>query len=588
MTHLSARPWLALLFLIGCGGDGADPDPSTTSATLPTPPTGTLPTGTGTGGDTATPGTGGVGASLVAGGVVVCDDPAPRADDPWLKGVVGDGDDWVHVPGWGNRDRQLGPGARGVVVGDFDGDDILDLIVPQTHERSRLLIGVGDGSFVGKGHIPGEDGDGVLGPAGGAAADIDGDGDLDVFLYGQLGTPSVMLINDGAANFTVEPHPEWDDEERLGCGGSASFADYDLDGDLDLFYGRLAGVQDNEEERTQTFFTCPSRMLENDGTGVFTDVSEAQLGSELDEVRVMASGWHQFDDDPYPELFIAVDAIIEGNNGPDIPSVVGSNMLIDNVDGQLVRRPADGMELIQAAMGFGAADFNHDGITDVVISDISAMQLLLSEPSLDLWIDHANAWDLRPVADLNQKSAWGGEFSDLDNDGLLDVVMTYGSFTTSSNKQPDDIYLNQGDHFVRAGDTWNFDDTYPMRGFVVADLNRDGWLDVVKREVGGLVLTNTSQCGTEAWAEIRLEQANSNRDAVGATVFVTVGDETYTRTISAGSTSFSSGGPPTAHVGLGDAETIDSLRVVWPDGEETVLEGPVATRQHLRIVRDAT
>lgn len=586
MHPISHSLWLVLA-LVACSGD-SEPTPSDPSPSTTTPPAtgGTAATGSDTGsgttgGTTTTP----TAASVEEGGVVACADASPRSDDPWVKGVIGDADDWVHVPGWGDRNRQLGPGARGVVVGDFDGDDILDVIVPQTEERSRLLLGVGDGTFLDQGHIPGEDGDGVMGPAGGATADLDGDGDLDVFLYGQLGTPAVLLFNDGDANFVVEPHPEWDDAERLGCGGSASFADYDLDGDLDLFYGRLAGVQDNDEDQTQTFFTCPSRMLENDGNGVFTDVTEAQLGAELAEVRVMASGWHQFDDDPYPELFIAVDAIIEGNNGPDIPSVVGSNMLFDNDGGQLVRRQADGMELIQAAMGFGAADFNHDGITDVVISDIAAIQLLLSERSLDLWIDHANAMDLRPLADLNQKSAWGGEFSDLDNNGLLDVVMTYGSFTSSSNRQPDDIYLNQGDHFVRAGEDWNFDDTYPMRGFVVADLNRDGWPDVLKREVGGLVLTNTSQCGTEAWAEVRLQQPRSNRDAVGATIYLTVGGEEHSRSITSGSTSFASGGPPLAHFGLGDAETIERIRVVWPDGQESVVEGPFATRQHLRVDR---
>jgi hypothetical protein len=585
---MHARILAPLLCLWACS-DGGGTDDGTGPAGTDTP-TDTSPVDSVVTGHTGTPTpqpttTTLVEAELQAEGVVTCADPSQRSTETWVKGVIGDGPDWVHVPGHGNRNRALGPGARGVVVGDFDGDAILDLVVPQTHERSRLLLGVGDGSFTEVGPIPGVDGDGVQGPAGGAAADIDGDGDLDVFLYGQLGTPPVMLVNDGSANFTVESHPEWDDPEVPGCGGSASFADFDLDGDVDLFYGRLAGVTQDEEKRKQYFFTCPSRLLSNDGDGTFTDVTEAQLGDELAEVRVMASGWHQFDDDPWPELYIVVDAIIEGNNDPNIPTVVGSNMLFDNDGGQMSRRVADGMELVQAGMGFGAADFNHDGITDVVISDIAAMQLLLSEPALDLWIDHANAWELRPSADDNQGSAWGGEFSDLDNDGLLDVVMTYGAFTTASNRQPDDIYLNQGDHFVRAGVDWGFDDTYAMRGFIVADLNRDGWPDVVKRELGGLVLTHTSNCGTEAWLELALQQPELNRDAIGGTVHVEAGGQTFVRSVSAGSTSFSSGGPPVVHVGLGQIEQIDRIRVVWPDASESVVNGPIDSRQRLRIVR---
>jgi len=163
------------------------------------------------------------------------------------------------------------------------------------------------------------------------------------------------------------------------------------------------------------------------------------------------------------------------------------------------------------------------------------------------------------------------------------MVVTFGSFQNWS-PEPDEIFRRtSATSFEAVGEAWGFADEEPNRGILVADLDANGWLDIVKREIGGVVFVDIANCGDAAWMEVLLDGPGLNRFGVGATVRLTVGDAVYTRTITSGSTSFASGGPPMAHFGLGDAAEVDSIDVVWPDGETWTSSRPQQTRQILTI-----
>ena len=107
----------------------------------------------------------------------------------------------------------------------------------------------------------------------------------------------------------------------------------------------------------------------------------------------------------------------------------------------------------------------------------------------------------------------------------------------------------------------------------MADVDRDGWLDMVKRQLDGPGVLYRSNCGEAHWAGVRLEHKSSmNRFGIGAVVDLWSNGERQRRWIHSGSTSMFSGGPSEAHFGLGDTDHIDRIDITWPDGVTSVVE----------------
>ena len=544
---------LPLLILVACSGKSQGTDKG------PPPPD----SGTTTGAVTGTPG--GTTTSLPTGrieesGVITCADPTARDTQVYTPTAYGDA--WPKNPDYRTPAWTLATGGRGTVVHDFDGDGALDILVPRDLFPAVYLHGDGDGTFTEDNSVFG--GVDVMGHNGGSAGDYDGDGDPDVILYGLMGD-ATMLVNEGGS-FSVVDRSEWDiGTAPFGCGGGAAWADYDRDGDLDLFYGRLGGT----DPYTMQEFQCDSRLLNNDGTGVFT-ADDGQLSADLQSIRVMVAGFYDFDNNGWLDLYAVSDA----------PPM--RNYLLYNDGGTFSQPLPTGLEVVTAGMGLGVGDLNGDGRPDATVSGIRELPTLLSQGELGVWVESSTAMALQPDTQGGRTIAWGGDLADLDNDGHLDAVFTYGGVfgNALAKAQPDDLYRNLGDGtFEHVGDDWNFNELDVGRGAITVDVNGDGWLDIVKRELGGLVTVSTAACGSAAWLEVRLhDDANPNQDAIGAIVHVYVGETEYIRTITAGSRSYCSGGPPVAHFGLGDVDAIDRIEVLWPAGERVVYPG-VASRQ---------
>lgn len=487
-------------------------------------------------------------ARVAAGAARACADPAARLESgPWTRTVYAE--DW-----WEPGPRY---GGKGLTVEDFDGDGAMDLFVPQSGGAAHLIFGDGAGGFVERGDSSLPE---LTDVAGANAADLDFDGDQDLIPFGFRTSPAV-LWNDGAATFTSEALPT----EAVGCGGTASFGDMDLDGDLDLLYGRLA------DEMATPVEPCPSVLFEN-RDGVLVDVSEL-LPAELFDLKVMSSGWVQLDDDLWPELYLVTDR----------PQNFDGNRRADFDGTAFTVASGTGLEVDMAGMGLGVADLNDDGVWDLAVPGIDEVVVLVSNPA-GVWVNSASAYGIVPDRSLNQSWGWGGEFGDLDNDGDVDLTMSFGNDVEQGYEQvdlqPDEVWLNDGaNNFTPTAAEWGVDDTLSTRGVRLADVNGDGWLDILKRELGGRVVTYVSRCGDAHWLEVDLLGPAGNPRGIGATVEIDVDGRTQRRPIESGSTGYNAYGPPIAHFGLGAAERVDAVRVLWPDGTLTHHAGVGADRR---------
>ena len=122
------------------------------------------------------------------------------------------------------------------------------------------------------------------------------------------------------------------------------------------------------------------------------------------------------------------------------------------------------------------------------------------------------------------------------------------------------------------------------RGFIAADLNDDGWLDLFKRDLDGPDLLYLSRCCAEGWLRVQLRDPGMNHFAIGARIEVHAGERVWWRVVTAGGLNYASSGPPEVHFGLGWTDTVDKVVVTWPDGGVTQYDG-FKTRQIVRFNR---
>ncbi len=525
-------------------------------------------------------------SGLDQSGVIACAAPQERAAlGPFALADLGP--DWaLQRPSLLSEGLDPVPGA-GAVVADLTGDGRLDIFLP-ARSPCMLFVGQADGTVrdesLARLPQPGADCDAW----GASAADVDADGDLDLFIA-KNGALDRLWFNDGAGHFALRETGAGFTPHRCGSR-SASFGDMDGDGDLDLFVARHHIVGGVEGDCPQGEVLPgrsirpgdPNSLYENRGDGVFADVS-ARLGDTGIHGYSFLGSWLDVDDDGDLDLYII----------NDYGSLAEPNLLYlnDGWGGLSLAGPESGLALAIDGMGLGFGDLNEDGLPDLFVSDIDRLHLMLSLGERT-WYDAATSLGLDPVASIRQRSAWGVELADMDNDGLLDAVAPYGPTEGfigeegTGMRQPDALFQQQPDgSFLDVAAAWGLNQTGNGRGLVLVDFNQDGWLDLLRPDYrGGPASLHLSRCGTAAWLTMKLVGEAPFAHARGARVTVVAGDRSQLRWLQPGSTALASSGPLELHFGLGDLDQVDSITVDWPDGRRSVF-GAVATRQRLTITQ---
>jgi len=473
---------------------------------------------------------------------------------------------YAHEAAWGE------PGiiAGGVAAGDYDGDGFVDLFVVRgQHGAAQLFRNTGHGTFADVAATAGI----TVGPglhSSATFADVDGDGWLDLLVLGFESTWPILWHNEGDGTFS---------DVTAGSGltlpgehtFSASFGDYDRDGDLDLFVSLWSSDLPASGPH--------GHLWRNDGTGHFTDVSDT-AGVPIFAASIFPAtfdmsftgNFADIDSDGWPDLLVAAD--------------FGASRVLHN-DGDGTFSDATDPLVITDENGMGAAigDYDNDGDLDWFVSSIWDPNGIveghwrISGNRLYRNDGDGTFTDATDTAGVRFGYwGWGSTFADLDNDGHLDLVHVNGwgprnvPESTEFHADPARVYLANGDGtFTESAAALGAADTGQGRGVVALDYDRDGDVDLFySNNSGSPVLLRNDGGNANASLSVKLLGRGGNREAIGARVRATTGAVTQMRELRAGS-NFESQDPAEAHFGLGAAASVDELRVTWPDGGETTI-----------------
>lgn len=538
------RPSLLLLIAACDPGSDVGPDPSTPgvddtapSVVIDTPPADDPP-------DVTEPARRGT-TIWASRGPVTCLGPSLRSETRY---------DLSPTPT--EPSEELFVAGGGIAVVDLDDDGVFEIVAARQdtvdvyhrdvtpawrEEILRVDHGLRDGFF------------------GVSAADYDGDWDLDLYVTEYPGGGR-LLANDGLGHLT-------DVTAMAGVGGpaghhstSATWGDLDRDGDLDLVVAGHGFVDEDGTTPIEQFEGAdPTLLFLNRGDGTFEDATSLLPDEVQDDYTFMVSVV-DLDVDGWPDLYFGND--FAGRRDP--------SEAVHNVGGRFSKTGLDpALDVHIVGMGIGAGDVNGDGVPDVLLPGWSSLGFLVS--SGGTWFEQSQSSGVTPNLGRDQDMAWGSDFGDMDNDGDVDVVVTFGyldtRFAVNDLTQPAALFVQESpNQFRDRALDWGVADRDPTRGLVVVDLNRDGWLDLARASASTRVWLNESRCGDRSWLRVELAQDGMNRHGIGAKVQLRSDGRVMTRWVNAGGTGYGSSGPPEVYFGLDDDEVVEQLQVTWPDG----------------------
>ena len=481
--------------------------------------------------------------------------------------------------------------AGGSIIEDFDNDGLLDIMTSTWDPCGSLRYFHNDG-IGGFTDLTASAGlEGQLGGLNISQTDYNNDGWMDVVVMrggwmqadGQMRRS--LLRNNGDGSFTDVTH-----DAGLGFPAypsqSVAWADYDSDGDLDMF---SCNESQPDQDVGAEIFVFPSQLFRNNGDGTFTDV--AVNAGVTNDRYCKGSNWGDFDNDGDPDLYVS-------NFG-------GPNRLYRN-DGQ--------GKFVDVAVELGVDgpvnsfptwfwDYDNDGWLDIFVSsyntDISSVAadyfgVTQNYETMKLYLnDGAGGFtDMTDAVGLDHvRMAMGANFGDLDNDGFLDFYLGTGAPGFDAIG-PNAMYRNdEGKNFQDVTFSGGFGHLQKGHGIAFGDLDRDGDQDVFV-QIGGFypgdafsnALYENPGHGNR-WLSIRLVGDESNRAAIGARIEVELDTPEGTRSVHALVGSGGSFGASSLEqeIGLGDATGIRRLEVYWPTTGIRQVFGDVPLNSRLTI-----
>ncbi len=520
----------------------------------------------------------------------------------------------------------------GAAAGDCDNDGDIDLFITygntggpdggggpnrlylnQLTEQGNGLLFQDNAAEAGVANtrLGGKNNDRHSGPA---FADMDGDGDLDLFVGGVHTDPSKIYENRGNCLFTDVTSHSPDIEQMIAAHTiSAGFGDYDLDGDLDMFLTHW-GTLDSQYGEPRTLQTDHLWRNESDESGIrYVNVSEETGISDLTWLsRAYMFCGLRFCQNDFGQVQIAdftftpTFARINRDLWPDI-AIAGdfgtTQLALNNGDGTF--RSLDNPILRDAQFGMGSAlgDIDNDGDLDWFVTSIlgpsneiftpQGNRLFANDGSPSVFTD-----DTAALGVADGSFGWGACFLDIDNDADLDIYHTNGypdvQFLTTGETYDTDasrvFVMNAAGTYTDEADALGLAGRTSGRGVVCADFDNDGDTDILElTDAPGnsaSLWENRSAAAGRNFLRVKLEGLPPNTEAAGARIIARIGDTEQMREIMIGS-NYTSQNPTVQIFGLDSSTTVDELLVEWPAIDSgsgpvqlgTLLNGPIPASQ---------
>lgn len=491
-----------------------------------------------------------------------------------------------HDPGASGRRYIVEVFGGGVLAFDYDADELPDLFFVNgsplpgaagangTRRGNALYRNLGDGTFLDVTERAGILGEGY--GMGGAASDLDNDGDIDVLVtaFGE----DQLYLNNGDGTFRSRGRESGVADGRW--SSSAAFFELDGDGFLDLYVANYldftfethrdcvsptAGI--SAYCHPQEYGGVADSLYRNRGDGTFEDVSDAAGVAGLDDGRGLGVVALDFDDDGDSDLYVANDTTrnyLYRNDGGRLTEVGVEAGVAYNEGG-----------LAEAGMGVDASDVDRDGRLDLLVTNFDFENNTLYRNLGDgFFFDATSAFGLGAVS--LTELGFGCDFLDLDNDGWQDLVVVNGHILDNiaaiqsnlSFAQPGQVFGNDAGRFrdLTAASGTAMARPRVGRGLASLDFDRDGDLDLAISSRGGAAeLLRNDGGNANTFIGLRLVGVASSRDGVGARLTLELEGRPWVDELRAGS-SYLAQNEMTLYLGLGSAPEARGLSLRWPSG----------------------
>jgi hypothetical protein len=517
------------------------------------------------------------------------------------------GIDFRFTNGGTGRHYLLETTGSGCAFFDYNGDGWPDLLFLQAgplpgaprdraHPQNRLYRNNGDGTFTDVTAGSGLEETGYS--QGVAVGDVDGDGYDDLFITGYGGN-HLFLNEGGSGKFRdataragladTAQGPRWDT--------SAAFGDYNNDGRLDLYvcrYARWSPATDRpcKNPRGEPSYCSPElyppethALYRGNGDGTFTEVSRS-AGITRAKGHGLGVAWLDYNGDGWEDIFVANDLnpyLLWRNNGDGTFTEVATEAGVALSDmGQLL-----------SGMGVAVRDYDGDGLEDLFVTNFSGQMNALYRNGRGGVFTNTTMPSGIGAASFT-RLAFGCEFLDYDRDGWPDLVIGNGHVNEDVGAYSQGITYAQPKSLLRNSGQGTFADVkeglgdlavpHVTRGLAVADFDRDGHLDIAaNNQDGPAELLRYSGPAMGHWLAVETRGTKSNPNGYHARVTVRAGGRTWSAEVRSGS-SFCSHSEARLYFGLGEATTVDEVRIAWHGSHALTVARGLAADQAYRAV----